>query len=70
MSHRSHLPRVSRVRAVRGNHPSPVAVALMALALSVGGAALLALAFQFRWVLYAAIEGAWWVAAVWLAVLS
>ncbi len=70
MSHRSHLPRVSRVRAVRNNHPSPVAVAFMALALSVGGVALLAAAFLFRGAMYAAIDYATFVVAVWVAVLS
>ncbi len=70
MSRRRFLPHVERARAVRSNHPSPVAVALMGLALSVGGVALVALAFQMRHAVYAALDYAAFVAAVWFVVLS
>lgn len=67
---RNHYPRIAMMRVEPQRQPAGWVVPALSVGVALGGVAALAVAFQFRWVLYAAIEKAWWIAAVYAAVLS
>ena len=70
MRPRNRYPRVAMMRAEPQRRPAGWVVPALSVGVALGGVAALALAFHLRAYLYAAIDYASWVGAVWVAALS
>jgi hypothetical protein len=66
--HRNRCPRIAQRRP--SQQPDALGMVLMSLGVAVGGAALIGIAFHMRHALYAAIDYAAWVVAVYAALVS